>query len=79
MDDYTPQQVAALLVHDPQREDPGPALSLAKLAETPSAPTPIGIFRSVQRPVYRHRGAAEPASEAQLSELLVGGDTWTVA
>ena len=70
---------AALLVHDPQREDPGPALSLAKLAETPSAPTPIGIFRSVQRPVYRHRGAAEPASEAQLSELLVGGDTWTVA
>ncbi len=68
----------ALLLHDPRREDPGPALSLAKLAETPSAPTPIGIFRDVQRPVYRHRGAAEPAGEAQLSDLLLAGDTWTV-
>jgi 2-oxoglutarate/2-oxoacid ferredoxin oxidoreductase subunit beta len=69
----------ALLVHDPHRDDPGPAFSLAKLAETPSAPTPIGIFRSIQRPVYRHRGAIEPAGEAQLSELLLAGDTWTVA
>jgi 2-oxoglutarate ferredoxin oxidoreductase subunit beta len=69
----------ALLVHDPHREDPGPAVSLAKLAETPSAPTPIGIFRAIERPVYRHRGAAEPATEAQLSELLTAGDTWTVA
>ena len=69
----------ALLIHDPHRDDPGPAVSLAKLAETPSAPTPIGIFRSIERPVYRHRGAAEPATEAQLSDLLLAGDTWTVA
>jgi 2-oxoglutarate/2-oxoacid ferredoxin oxidoreductase subunit beta len=69
----------ALLIHDPHRDDPGPAVSLAKLAETPSAPTPIGIFRSIQRPVYRHRGAAEPATETQLSDLLLAGDTWTVA
>ncbi|HWE08680.1 MAG TPA: 2-oxoacid:ferredoxin oxidoreductase subunit beta [Solirubrobacteraceae bacterium] len=69
----------ALLVHDPRREDPGPALSLAKLAETPSAPTPIGIFRSIDRPVYRQRGSAAAASEAQLSDLLFAGDTWTVA
>jgi 2-oxoglutarate ferredoxin oxidoreductase subunit beta len=70
---------AELLVHDPRREDPGPAMSLAKLAETPSAPTPIGIFRSVDRPVYRHRGSSEPPSEAQLADLLLTGGTWTVA
>ncbi len=68
-----------LLIHDPHRDDPGPAVSLAKLAETPSAPTPIGIFRSIERPVYRHRGAAEPATVAQLSDLLLAGDSWTVA
>ncbi|MGO9961270.1 MAG: 2-oxoacid:ferredoxin oxidoreductase subunit beta [Solirubrobacteraceae bacterium] len=68
----------ALLVHDPTRSDSGLAFSLAKLAETPSAPTPIGIFRDVDRPVY-HRADPEPATEQQLAELLTAGDTWTVA
>jgi 2-oxoglutarate/2-oxoacid ferredoxin oxidoreductase subunit beta len=67
-----------LLIHDPARADPGQAFSLAKLAEMPTGPTPIGIFRDVERPVFR-RGATEPATEAQLSELLFAGDTWTVA
>jgi 2-oxoglutarate/2-oxoacid ferredoxin oxidoreductase subunit beta len=67
-----------LLIHDPARADPGQAFSLAKLAEMPTGPTPIGIFRDVERPVFR-RGATEPATESQLSELLVAGDTWTVA
>jgi 2-oxoglutarate/2-oxoacid ferredoxin oxidoreductase subunit beta len=74
-----PADLERLLVHDPRRDDPGPAMSLAQLAGTPSAPTPIGIFRSIERPVYRHRGAAEPATEAQLAELLLAGDSWTVA
>jgi 2-oxoglutarate ferredoxin oxidoreductase subunit beta len=68
-----------LLVHDPQRNDAGLAFSLAKLAESPAAPTPIGIFRDVQRPVFHQRAAGEPASEAQLADLLSGGETWTVA
>jgi 2-oxoglutarate ferredoxin oxidoreductase subunit beta len=68
-----------LLVHDPSRADPGLAFSLAKLAETPEAPTPIGIFRDVQRPVYSRNPGAEPASEEQLAALLHAGDTWTVA
>jgi 2-oxoglutarate ferredoxin oxidoreductase subunit beta len=71
----------ALIVHDPARHDPGLAFSLARLAEDPSGPTPIGIFRSVQRPVFgrTERVAPEAASEDQLAELLVAGDTWTVA
>jgi len=67
-----------LLVHDPARSDAGQAFSLAKLAETPTGPTPIGIFRDVERPVFR-RGATEPATESQLADLLFAGDTWTVA
>jgi 2-oxoglutarate ferredoxin oxidoreductase subunit beta len=67
-----------LLIHDPARADAGQAFSLAKLAETPTGPTPIGIFRDVDRPVFR-RGATEPATEEQLSDLLFAGDTWNVA
>jgi 2-oxoglutarate ferredoxin oxidoreductase subunit beta len=69
-----------LLVHDSTRTDPSLAFSLARLAEDPTGPTPIGIFRAVQRPVYSRssRVPPEPASEAELAELLVSGDTWTV-
>jgi 2-oxoglutarate ferredoxin oxidoreductase subunit beta len=71
----------SLIVHDPHRTDPGLAFSLARLAEDPTGPTPIGIFRSVQRPVYGRGGevASEPASDAMLGELLLSGDNWTVA
>jgi 2-oxoglutarate ferredoxin oxidoreductase subunit beta len=70
-----------LIVHDPTRPDPGLAFSLARLANDPSQPTPIGIFRSVERPAYGRGGAGmpEPASEAELEELLMRGDTWTVS
>jgi 2-oxoglutarate/2-oxoacid ferredoxin oxidoreductase subunit beta len=68
----------ALLIHDPKRLDSGLAFSLAQLAENPSAPTPIGIFRDVPRPVY-HREASQPATEQQLADLLMAGDTWTIA
>ena len=70
----------ALIVHDPTRIDSGLAFSLARLANDPTGPTPIGIFRDVLRPVYGRGGPApESASDEQLSELLVGADTWTIA
>jgi len=70
----------ALLVHDPGRRDPSLAFSLARLAEDPTGPTPIGIFRSVGRPVFgRDEAARQPASEAKLDELLHSADSWTVA
>jgi 2-oxoglutarate ferredoxin oxidoreductase subunit beta len=74
-----PDPAHPLLVHDPARADPGVAFSLAKLADAPTGPTPIGIFRDVDRPVYRQRGAAETATEEQLADLLLAGDSWTVA
>ncbi len=42
----------ALLVHDAERTDPSLAFELAHLAHRPTGPTPIGVFRSVKRPVY---------------------------
>jgi 2-oxoglutarate/2-oxoacid ferredoxin oxidoreductase subunit beta len=70
----------ALLVHDPGRDDPGLAFSLAKLSNDPTGPTPIGVFRDVSRPVYgRAAASACAATEEQLSDLLLGGETWTIA
>src|SRR6201986_2262342 len=70
----------ALIVHDPSRPDPGLAFSLARLADNPPVPTPIGIFRDVQRPVYGRSGAVRrtTATEVELADLLVGSNSWTV-
>ncbi|HLJ03983.1 MAG TPA: 2-oxoacid:ferredoxin oxidoreductase subunit beta [Solirubrobacteraceae bacterium] len=70
----------ALIVHDPARADPGLAFSLARLADEPTGPTPIGIFRDVKRHVFARDGKirAETASEGELAELLLAGDTWTI-
>jgi 2-oxoglutarate ferredoxin oxidoreductase subunit beta len=72
----------ALIVHDPTRADSGLAFSLARLANDPTGPTPIGIFRDVSRPVFGRAvvdGANRAADDEQLSELLLGADTWTIA
>jgi 2-oxoglutarate ferredoxin oxidoreductase subunit beta len=71
----------ALIIHDPGRTDPGLAFSLARLADDPTQPTPIGIFRAVECPVYGRGDAVrgEPAAETELEELLLRGDTWTVS
>src|SRR4051812_3365960 len=41
----------SLLVHDAHCDDPSLAFALSRLSSTPDGPTPIGIFRSVSRPV----------------------------
>jgi 2-oxoglutarate/2-oxoacid ferredoxin oxidoreductase subunit beta len=74
----------ALLVHDAHRESPALAFSLAQLAHQPTGPTPIGIFRDVQRPVYgeamEHQldAAVDKLGEGDLGTLLHAGDTWKV-
>jgi 2-oxoglutarate ferredoxin oxidoreductase subunit beta len=70
----------ALIVHDPHRANPSLAFALARLAEDPTGPTPIGIFRAVERPVYGRSGGVpgQSASAPELAKLLVAGDTWTV-
>jgi 2-oxoglutarate/2-oxoacid ferredoxin oxidoreductase subunit beta len=73
-----------LLVHDEQRDDPGLAFALSRLARGPYEPTPIGVFRAVDRPEYGTQ-MAEQVTEAQakrglgdLGDLLRSGSSWTV-
>jgi 2-oxoglutarate/2-oxoacid ferredoxin oxidoreductase subunit beta len=74
----------ALLVHDAHRESPSLAFSLAQLSHQPTGPTPIGVFRSVRRPVYGEameqqlEMAVDKLGEGDLVKLLQAGDTWTV-
>ena len=74
----------ALLVHDAHRRDPGLAFELAHLAQRPTGPTPVGVFRDVERPVYGEdfaRELEENRAEVGMEELhalLHSADTWTV-
>ncbi|HEY4280898.1 MAG TPA: 2-oxoacid:ferredoxin oxidoreductase subunit beta [Conexibacter sp.] len=72
-----------LLVHDAHREDPSLAFALARLAGGPHEPTPIGVFRDVERPVHAAAASESPgrtvAGPDALEQLLHAGDTWTVA
>jgi 2-oxoglutarate ferredoxin oxidoreductase subunit beta len=71
---------ASIVVHDPTRENPALAFALSRLASHPDGPTPIGVFRDVERHVYAADtpAPAVPSTE-QLDGLLHAGDTWTVA
>ena len=74
----------ALLVHDAHRDDPSLAFALSRIAAGPTSPTPLGIFRQVERPVYgdgleqQLRDAAAKQGPGDLEGLLHSGDTWTV-
>jgi 2-oxoglutarate ferredoxin oxidoreductase subunit beta len=72
------------IVHDAHVADPSYAFQLSRLA----SPTPIGVFRSVERPTYDRLMAdqletaqqrAGGDSDTMLGQLLAGNDTWTVA
>jgi 2-oxoglutarate ferredoxin oxidoreductase subunit beta len=46
--------------------------------------TPMGVFRDVERPVYDELMAdqiatAKAGGEGELTALLAGGDTWSIA
>lgn len=76
--------VEHLLVHDEHRQDPTLAFALSRLAQGPTMPTPIGVFREVHRPTYEQEVAAqvEAAKEqlgaGDLNALINSGRTWTV-
>ena len=75
----------ALHVHDAHNPDPSVAFALSRLAEGPTTPTPIGVFRSVERPDYgalvnqQIEAARHAKGPGDLAALLHSGSTWTVA
>jgi len=76
--------VDRLVVHDEARDDPGLAFTLSRLSKGPYSPTPIGVFRAVQRPDYgtlvnqQLVAASEQKGPGDLAKLLASGSTWTV-
>jgi 2-oxoglutarate ferredoxin oxidoreductase subunit beta len=74
----------ALLVHDETRPDPTLAFTLSRLSERPTTPTPVGVFRAVEKPefsseVSRQLAAAQERSgPGDLDALLRSGPTWEV-
>src|SRR5437764_2224246 len=74
-----------ILIHDEQREEPGLAFMLSRLARGPYEPTPIGVFRAIQRPSYGDQvqpqlvDAVEKKGPGDLGDLLASGSTWAAA
>ena len=83
--ELTPENEARVLVHDAHATGPSTAFALSRIADADTLHhTPIGVLRSVRRPVYDTLMAeqlerAEAAhGRGDLSALLNGHDTWTV-
>ncbi len=74
----------ALLVHDEHRTDPSLAFALSRIASGPYEPTPIGVFRAIERPEYATVAtrqlavAQDQKGPGDLHTLLHSQPTWTV-
>ncbi|MEU4212861.1 2-oxoacid:ferredoxin oxidoreductase subunit beta [Streptomyces sp. NPDC026206] len=81
----TPGNESQILVHDAHAASPTTAFALSRLADPDTLHhTPIGVLRSVHRPVYdtlmsdQLETAVEQKGKGDLAALLAGNDTWTV-
>jgi 2-oxoglutarate ferredoxin oxidoreductase subunit beta len=76
-----------VVVHDAHADDPSYAFALSRLSSLDSRYSPMGVFRSVQRPTYDammaeqldQAAAKAPGDDAALDALLHGADSWTIA
>ncbi|MDP8959413.1 MAG: 2-oxoacid:ferredoxin oxidoreductase subunit beta [Actinomycetota bacterium] len=73
-----------IYVHDEANPDPGPAFALSRLSHGPHGPTPMGIFRAVERPSYEDMmqrqlvQAQYKKGPGDLRKLVTQGGTWRV-
>jgi 2-oxoglutarate ferredoxin oxidoreductase subunit beta len=83
--DVTEVGADQLLIHDEHRPDPSLAFALSRLADQPTVPTPVGVFRAVERPVYEDVvqqqlvGAQERSGPGDLRQLIESGSVWDVS
>ena len=82
--EVVPADAPDLLVHDAHHESPGLAFALSRVTQETAGGTPVGVFRSVQRPVYddlmaeQLETAVAKRGEGDLEKLLHSGETWTI-
>jgi 2-oxoglutarate ferredoxin oxidoreductase subunit beta len=75
---------AALLVHDEGKADPSTAFMLSRLSRGPFEPTPVGVFRAVDRIEYATSSTSQLAmandekGSGDLEALLRSRGTWQV-
>jgi 2-oxoglutarate ferredoxin oxidoreductase subunit beta len=79
-----PADDASVVRHDAHADDPSYAFALSRLATQDLRYSPIGVFRSVERPSYDDLMAeqldqAKAKGGGDLASLLHGSDTWTIA
>ena len=72
-----------IVVHDAHRENPAYAFALSRLSTQDLRYTPMGVFRSIQKPTYDAMMAdqlevARTDEPADLDALLAGNDNWVV-
>ena len=71
-----------LLVHDERASEPTLAYLLSRMGP-PDFPTPLGVFRAIDKPVYSQLlteqvHAAQAGKAADLDALFRQGETWDV-
>src|SRR5262249_30007926 len=75
----------SLLMHDAASPQASLAFGLSRITFETDGAVPLGVFRSVERPVYddlmseQLEAARELYADADLEALLHSGDTWTIA
>ncbi len=72
-----------IVVHDAHRESPAYAFALSRLSSQDLRYSPMGVFRSIQKPTYDAMMAdqlevARTERAPNLQGLLTGNDPWTV-
>ena len=73
-----------LIVHDERHPNPAYAFLLSRMDATPGFPTPLGVLRAVDAPLFED-GMNEQVQQiiakkgaGDLGKLLHAGDTWEV-
>ena len=79
-----PADDASVVRHDAHADDPSYGFALSRLATEDLRYTPIGVFRSVERPSYddlmgEQLDRARAKGGGDLAALLRGSDTWKIA
>jgi 2-oxoglutarate ferredoxin oxidoreductase subunit beta len=80
-------QPTEIVTHNAAIAEPAYAFALSRLPGPDLRHTPVGVFRSVERPAYdqlvrtqldQAKATVTGTPEAELASLLRGGDTWTI-
>lgn len=82
--DVADVEASEIVIHNTSAPEPSLAFALSRLSESPVGPTPIGVFRDVERPVYGdevYRQIEEAKSRPgpdDVAGLLRSAGTWEV-